>query len=123
MSTPHALLAATGFRLGDLLRLSAHTSRSTLPGPRRISRTEAMTLAPALLSTQLRGALTYWDGQLEDDARLVTCLARTAAAYGANVHTRARVLTASNVGVTVRDELTGESVDIRARTATTASNE
>ncbi len=121
MSTPHALLAATGFRLGDLLRLSAHTSRSTLPGPRRISRTEAMTLAPALLSTQLRGALTYWDGQLEDDARLVTCLARTAAAYGANVHTRARVLTASNVGVTVRDELTGESVDIRARAVINAT--
>ena len=31
----------------------------------------------------LRGGLLSWDGQLEDDARLVTCVARTAAAYGA----------------------------------------
>ena len=35
-----------------------------------------------------------WDGQLEDDARLVTTIARTAAGLGAEVRTRARVVAA-----------------------------
>ena len=76
-------MASAGFRTGDLLRLAARTSRDTLPRPRRVSRTEALGLAPALRPAGLRGGLVCWDGQLEDDARLVTCLARTAAAYGA----------------------------------------
>ncbi len=77
---------------GDLLRRGARTSRETLPRPRRISATEALALAPGLRSAGLRGGLLSWDGQLEDDARLVTTIARTAASYGAHVRTRARVL-------------------------------
>ena len=46
-----------------------------------------------------------WDGQLEDDARLVTTVARTAASYGAHVRTRARVLSATGTSVQLRDEL------------------
>ena len=45
---------------GDLLRRSAHTSRDTLPKPRRISATEALTLAPGLRRDGLRGGLLGW---------------------------------------------------------------
>jgi glycerol-3-phosphate dehydrogenase len=38
-----------------------------------------------------RGGVVFWDGQLADDARLVVTLARTAAAYGAQVLTGATV--------------------------------
>ena len=66
---------------------------TTLPRPRRLSATEALQLAPALRAGRAaRRRCSTWDGQLEDDARLVTNVARTAASYGAHVRTRARVL-------------------------------
>ena len=68
--------------------ISAHTRRATLPRPRRISATETLQHAPGLRSAGLRGGLLSWDGQLEDDARLVTTIARTAARHGAHVRTR-----------------------------------
>jgi glycerol-3-phosphate dehydrogenase len=52
-----------------------------------------------------------WDGQLEDDARLVVALARTAASYGARILTRVAAVDSS----TVRDELTGQTLQVRAR--------
>ena len=72
-------------------------------------------MAPPLRPAGLRGGLLSWDGQLEDDARLVTTIARTAAEYGAHVRTRARVLTATGTSVELRDELTGETHRVRAR--------
>jgi glycerol-3-phosphate dehydrogenase len=62
-----------------------------------------------------------WDGQLEDDARLVTTVARTAASYGAHVRTRARVLSASGTSVQLRDELTGAVHRVTARTVINAT--
>ena len=121
VSVSHAALASAGFRTADLLRLSAHTSRTTLPRPRRVSRTEALAMAPALRTNGLRGGLVYWDGQLEDDARLVTCIARTAAAYGAQVRTRARVLEATGTRVRLRDELSGELRTVTARAVVNAT--
>jgi glycerol-3-phosphate dehydrogenase len=115
VSMVQATLAAAGFRAGDALRISARTSVQTLPRPRRISRNEALRLAPSLRRSGLRGGLLSWDGQLEDDARFVTCLARTAASFGAEVRTRARVLSATGTGATLRDELTGTSYDVAAR--------
>ncbi|MFE7223425.1 glycerol-3-phosphate dehydrogenase/oxidase [Nocardioides sp. NPDC057577] len=115
VSFTQAALAAAGFGTGDLLRLSARTSRETLPRPRRVTRTEAQQLAPGLRSAGLRGGLINWDGQLEDDARLVTCLARTASSYGAHVHTRVRVLEATSTHVALRDERTGATRTVRTR--------
>ncbi|QIG45122.1 glycerol-3-phosphate dehydrogenase/oxidase [Nocardioides anomalus] len=106
---------------GDLLRRAAHTSPDTLPRPRRIGTAEALALAPPLRRAGLRGALLGWDGQLEDDARLVTTVARTAAAHGAHVRTRARVLAATGTAVTLRDELTGGTVVVRARAVVNAT--
>jgi glycerol-3-phosphate dehydrogenase len=106
---------------GDLLRRGARTSKDTLPKPRRISATEALQMAPPLRRAGLRGAMLGWDGQLEDDARLVTTVARTAASYGAHVRTRARVLSATGTSVRLRDELTGATHDVTARTVVNAT--
>jgi glycerol-3-phosphate dehydrogenase len=114
-SRRNSALAWAGFRAGDLLRASARTARATLPGPRRLSTAETLRLAPGLRPYGLRGGLLSWDGQLADDARLVTALARTAAAYGARILTRTRALTVTGSGALVRDELTGEETEIRAQ--------
>lgn len=110
---PHAGVALeTGIRLGDRLRFAARTSRHRLPPTRRISAEEARRWAPELRAGGLRGALLHWDGQLEDDARLVVALARTAAAHGARVVTYCSV---SDDGAKARDELTGSEFDVHAR--------
>lgn len=120
--TPRRLAVLTGAGLvgGDVLRRAAHTSSKTLPPPRRLSAVEALQLAP-LRVAGLRGALITWDGQLEDDARLVTNVARTAAAYGAHIRTRARVLSATGTQVDLRDELSGDTTTVTARTVVNAA--
>ena len=121
VSTPQAMLTTAGIHAGDLLRMAARTSAQVLPRPRRIPAQHALRWVPALRRAGLRGALLYWDGQLEDDARLVTCLARTAAAHGAVVRTRARVTAATGTAATLRDELTGSTRDISARAVINAT--
>jgi glycerol-3-phosphate dehydrogenase len=78
-------------------------------------------MAPALRSNGLRGGLLSWDGQLEDDARLVVSIARTAAGLGARVLTRVRAESLTGDGASVRDELTGEVSTIRARAVVNAA--
>lgn len=121
VSRAQASLAWAGFRAGDMLRLAARTPRQVLPAPRRLSATEAGHLAPAVRAGGLRGGLLSWDGRVTDDARLVTALARTAAAHGARVLTRTRVLSLTGTGARVRDELTGEEGEIRARAVINAA--
>jgi len=104
-----------GLRLGDRLRALAGTSRRRLPPARRVSAEEALRLAPALSDRGLRGALLHWDGQLEDDARLVVAVARTAAAHGARVLTYARATALGADGAEVRDERSGATLALRAR--------
>jgi len=110
-----------GLLAGDALRRGARTHPETLPRPRRLSATETLRLAPALRPAGLRGGLLSWDGQLEDDARLVTTVARTAASYGARVRTRARVLSATGNEVSLRDELTGATTTVHARAVVNAA--
>ena len=114
---PAAKAAKTqiGLRIGDGLRIGARTSRRVLPPARRISALEARRLAPALAETGLRGALLSWDGQLEDDARLVVAVARTAAAHGARILTYAGVTGVRDDGVDALDGLTGAAFSVRAR--------
>ncbi|MFD9224748.1 glycerol-3-phosphate dehydrogenase/oxidase [Streptomyces sp. NPDC060064] len=121
VSRGQAALAWAGFKAGDLLRASARTSRTTLPAPRTLSTVETRHMVPALRPTGLRGGLLSWDGQLTDDARLVTAIARTAAAHGARILTRTRALSLTGSGARVRDELTGEELEIRARTVINAT--
>ncbi len=121
VSTVGAGLTRAAFWAGDLLRRTAHTSPETLPRPRRISATETLNLAPGLRADGLRGGLLSWDGQLEDDARLVIAIARTAAAHGARILTRVRALEAYGTGAVVRDQLSGEVGRIRARAVVSAT--
>ena len=115
------LLTRAGMRAGDLLRRGARTSADTLPPPRRLSTTELLAMAPPLRSAGLTGGTLSWDGQLEDDARLVTTIARTAAAHGAHVRTRARVLSATGTRVDLRDELSGATHTVAARAVVNAT--
>ncbi|MFE2102092.1 MULTISPECIES: glycerol-3-phosphate dehydrogenase/oxidase [unclassified Streptomyces] len=121
VSRAQSSLAWAGFRAGDMLRLAARTPRQVLPAPRRLSATEARHLAPSVRAADLRGGLLSWDGKVTDDARLVTALARTAAARGARVLTRVRVLESTGTGARIRDELTGEEGEIRARAVINAA--
>ncbi|MCU1591608.1 MAG: dependent oxidoreductase [Frankiales bacterium] len=112
------LLFDAGHRTGDALRLLAGTPRSALPRPRRIGVTETARLVPAVRREGLRGGLLNWDGQLEDDARLVVALARTAASYGARILTRVSALDAAGG---IRDEVSGTTAHISARAIVNAT--
>jgi glycerol-3-phosphate dehydrogenase len=121
MSKSHSALARAGFWAGDALRLGAHTPRSFLPRPRKIKPAEAVALCPGVRRDELRGALLGFDGQLEDDARLVTALARTAARHGATILNHTRALHVTGTSATLRDELTGETYNVRARVVVNAA--
>jgi glycerol-3-phosphate dehydrogenase len=121
ISGSQAALVRTGFVLGDALRASAGTSHQTLPRARRITRAETTRLAPPVRVAGLRGGLLAWDGQLQDDARLVVAIARTAAGLGASILTRVGAVEASGQGAVLRDELTGATIEVRARAVINAT--
>jgi glycerol-3-phosphate dehydrogenase len=106
-------LTEAGIRVGDTMRLVAGTRGSVLPRPRRVSRHEALRLVPALRVDDLRGAILFWDGQIEDDARLVIAIARTAAAHGARILTYCEAIHLERGSVRVRDVVGGDSFHIR----------
>lgn len=114
-------LARLGFVAGDVLRMTARTSRHVLPGPRRVSAVEARALLPGLRGTGLTGAVLSFDGQLSDDARLVVGVARTAASFGARIITRAEALSVHASGARVRDRLTDRELDVTARVVVNAT--
>ncbi|MBA3488340.1 MAG: glycerol-3-phosphate dehydrogenase/oxidase [Longispora sp.] len=120
VSTAKAFVSYSGMLFGDLLRVSARTPRSLLPGPRWISPTEVMRLAPGLSAGEVRGGVLHWDCQVVDDARLVIALARTAAGHGARIVTRCRALALGKTS-TLRDELTGTEFEVRARAVINAT--
>lgn len=121
MSGTQVALTRAGFWAGDALRAGARTPRRLLPRPRRLRAAEAVGMCPAVRTAGLRGALLGFDGQLEDDARLVTALARTAAAHGATVLNHTRALDVTGSGATLRDELTGATHEVRARAVINAA--
>jgi glycerol-3-phosphate dehydrogenase len=121
VSPAQARLARAGLLAGDALRFIAGTAREALPRPRRLGVTEMTAVAPAVRRAGLRGGLLSWDGQLEDDARLVVALARTAAGRGARVLTRTRAVEVAGDGAVVRDELTGERHQVKARAVVNAA--
>lgn len=90
-----------------------------LPGHRHLTRTGALRLAPALRADALRGAIRYYDAQI-DDARHTMEIARTAASYGADVVTSARVTGFVRegervVGAHVTDLESGATLTVRAQ--------
>jgi glycerol-3-phosphate dehydrogenase len=110
-----------GIALGDVLRRAAGTSARELPRVRRVGPDELLALAPGVARAGLRGGLVSHDAQLEDDARLVVALARTAAAHGARIVTRCAAVELAGDGARLRDELTGAAFDVRARAVVNAT--
>jgi glycerol-3-phosphate dehydrogenase len=102
-----------------LLLYDSIGGRRAVPRARHLSRAQALRLAPALRPDALVGAVRFYDAQ-EDDARMVACLARTAAGHGAALATNVRMdgprTEAGRVtGVTARDLLSGSDLAISAR--------
>ncbi len=114
----------TGVLLYDILASAFGYGRG-IPWHRHISKRTARRLFPSLRADALKGAIQYYDGQV-DDARYVVTLVRTAASYGAAVATSTRVIDLLRearqvVGVRVRDMENREEFDIRARTVVAAT--
>jgi glycerol-3-phosphate dehydrogenase len=114
MNRASRALVRTGFLAGDGLRRLAGTPASTLPRSRRVDAGRTVALAPTVRRTGLDGGLLAYDGQLVDDARLVTAVARTAAQHGARILTRVAASQATGTSVTLTDQLTGESTVVAA---------
>jgi len=112
-------LARTGFGIADVLRVASRTPKQ-LPRTRWVDSAETTRLVPSLRA-DVRGAFVSVDGALEDDARLVVAIARTAASYGARILTHCRALSVARDGARVRDELTGTEIDVRARAVVVAA--
>jgi glycerol-3-phosphate dehydrogenase len=110
-----ATLGRLGWATADVLRKMSGTPVQMLPRARYIGPDEVVAAVPAISRTGLRGGVLYSDGQVEDDARLVITVARTAAAYGARILTYCSAATIDGSGARVLDERSGVSADIRAR--------
>jgi len=121
MSRSQRALIRTGFVAGDGLRMLAGTTSSTLPRSRRIGVAQSLAMAPTVRRDGLDGGLLAYDGQLIDDARLVTAVARTAAQNGARILTRVSAVAATGTSVRLLDELTGESLEVAARVVINAT--
>ena len=96
-----------------------------VPAHKHLFRRQVARIAPDLRTDHLRGAIRYYDCQV-DDARLVLTVARTAAAYGAQVATRTRVTGFLRegervVGVRARDLESGRDLEVRARVVVNAA--
>jgi len=116
--------AGAGVALYDSMALLSGRSRG-VPHHRHLTRTGARRLVPALRKDALVGALHYYDGQV-DDARHTMFLSRTAAAYGAHVASRTRVVGLLRegdrvVGARVKDLESGREFDVRARQVVNAT--
>ncbi|WP_068182583.1 glycerol-3-phosphate dehydrogenase/oxidase [Mycobacterium sp. UM_CSW] len=114
-------LVRAGFLAGDALRALAGTPSSVLPRSRRVSARRAVEMAPTVRRDGLDGGFLAYDGQLIDDARLVTAVARTAAQHGARILTYVAASEASGTSVRLTDQRTGQSFDVSARAVINAA--
>ena len=117
------LYAGSGVALYDAM--SRVSGRAGVPLHRHLTRRGARRLAPSLRKDALVGALQYYDAQV-DDARHTMFLARTAAAYGAHVASRARVVELVRegervTGAVVRDLENDTTFTVRARQVVNAT--
>lgn len=110
-----ARLSRLGYLAGDMMRVAARTQHGLLDRGRHIQAGRAMRLIPAMREPDLHGAVVGYDCQLEDDARLVLAIVRTAAAYGARILTRTTVDAVHADRVSVHDQITGEAYEIPAK--------
>jgi glycerol-3-phosphate dehydrogenase len=117
-----------GVALYDALGAALAADRG-IPAHRHLSRRATLEAFPGLRPDVVRGAIRYWDAQV-DDARHTLAVVRTAAGYGARVLSGARVTgllrdgtgaQAPVVGVRVADLTDGSSFQVRARSVVAAT--
>ncbi|GAA3105144.1 glycerol-3-phosphate dehydrogenase/oxidase [Pseudonocardia yunnanensis] len=116
--------AGAGVALYDTLALLSGRPRG-VPHHRHLTRRGARRVFPSLRKDALVGALEYYDAQV-DDARHTMFVARTAAAYGAHVASRARVVGLLRegervTGAEVHDLESGRTFSVRARQVVNAT--
>ena len=92
---------------------------------RHLSVSEVLAHAPAMRRERLRGGLLFHDG-VEDDARYTLAVARSAREDGATIVTRTTAESLIEdggrvLGARVRDSLTGDAYEIRARVVVDAT--
>jgi glycerol-3-phosphate dehydrogenase len=113
-----------GARVYDLLTLDRNRGirdpGRRINNTRQLSRAELLAMFPHLETPDLTGAIVFEDGQMYNAARLVLAFVKGAAAAGADVCNYAEVtrfLWSGNkvCGARVRDRLTGDEFDVRAR--------
>ncbi len=104
-----------GLLAADVLRVAARTDRRLLGRSYPLDLAEIGQLAPALDTELLERGLAVEDLQMEDDARFVLAVARTAAAYGAGILTRVSAQEVTGESARLRDEIGGEEFTVRAR--------
>ncbi|MGH3971418.1 MAG: glycerol-3-phosphate dehydrogenase/oxidase [Mycobacterium sp.] len=121
MSRTARALVRTGFLAGDALRRLAGTPVSVLPRSQRVPAHRVVDMVPAVRHSGLGGGLLAYDGQLIDDARLVTAVARTAAQHGARILSYVAASEATGTSVRLTDQRSGESFDVSARAVINAS--
>ncbi|MGB3484107.1 MAG: glycerol-3-phosphate dehydrogenase/oxidase [Mycobacterium sp.] len=121
MSRAERALVRVGFLAGDGLRRLAGTPAAVLPRSGRITASRAAELAPTVRRDGLDGGLLAYDGQLIDDARLVTAVARTAAAHGARVLTYVGASEVTGSSALLTDSMTGETLRVTARAVINAT--
>ncbi|MBV8180036.1 MAG: glycerol-3-phosphate dehydrogenase/oxidase [Mycobacterium sp.] len=114
-------LVRAGFLAGDVLRKTAGTPASILPGSRRIPAQRVSDMAPVVRRDGLDGGLLAYDGQLIDDARLVAAVARTAAQHGARILTYTAASEVTGTSLRLTDHRTGQSFDMSARAVINAT--
>ena len=117
-----------GVALYDVLGAAFGADRG-IPAHRHLSRRGTLAAFPGLRPDAVRGAIRYWDAQV-DDARHTLAVVRTAAGYGARVLSSARVVgllrdgegpDAPVVGARVADLADGSSFSVRARSVIAAT--
>ena len=114
----------TGARVYDLLTFDRNRGicdpDRKVRNTRLLSRAEVLQMFPHLQAPALSGAVVFEDGQMYNAARLVLAFVKGAVAAGADVcnYVEAiRFLWSGNSvkGARVRDQLTGDEFDVRAR--------
>ena len=113
--------AGAGILLYDIFGLRG----KAVPRQRHFTRRGAVKEAPSLDGAAVTGGIQYYD-VLMDDARHTMAVLRTAAAYGAHVLTKAKVVGYLKsgdriVGAVFVDRLTGERHEVRAKVVVNAA--
>lgn len=117
----HPLKIRAGLILYDLL-----AGRYNFARHRRLTREEALKLAPQLDPSGLKGAFLYYDART-NDARLVIELIKAADEHGATIANYAKVenflrdASGKIVGVRLRDKLSEDNVELRAKVVVNAT--